>query len=267
MKAKRVYEFKRTRKQGLSDKTELGLDVLEKREIEKWINKHLQNEENEVSFEIELNNNPKFKNKYTVHFFNPTNFSKLYLYFYLTDNIIPFNIESDVSIELYRTLDNDLKELEIYINSNGYLYINFENKLEKLIGNIKAEELLINDESLNYLPDNIYVETFDTGSMPGLKEIPNNLTAEKIVMISEDGFAFKAGKNLISPRIYVNSYIFKEFSEGTECNKLELKRSNLKKLPEDIQINNYLEIHKSTNTQLSISQRILDSDIEINYYN
>ena len=36
MKAKKVYEFKRTRKQGLSTQTELGIIKYTKRQIEKW---------------------------------------------------------------------------------------------------------------------------------------------------------------------------------------------------------------------------------------
>ena len=40
MKAKKVYEFKRTRKQGLSDKTKLSLEILEKKKIDDWFKQY-----------------------------------------------------------------------------------------------------------------------------------------------------------------------------------------------------------------------------------
>ena len=54
MKAKKVYEFKRTRKQGLSKQTEIGLIGIKKMEIEEWLNKHIPNDGYEIKDDLSI---------------------------------------------------------------------------------------------------------------------------------------------------------------------------------------------------------------------
>ena len=246
MKAKRVYEFKRTRKKGLSDQTEIGLETFAKKEIKDWIDKYTNVlKRDEITYEILKNENSNSENNYIVNFTVQENKKNQILFIFLEDNNIPFDIKTNAIIEIYNTTKNPSKILNINIQSTRYLYINFDDNLEKLIGNIEVNELIINDSTLKELPENLIINILDTSSIPSITHFPDNLTVKERLHIDDESNCRTIGKNLKAFEIEVKSFSFKEFSEGTECNYLYIYKSSiLDELPDDIKINKRLEIYK-----------------------
>ena len=157
MKAKKVYEFKRTRKQGLSKQTEIGLEFFNRKKIEEWFQKFVP--ENNYIIEDDLS-------------------------IYVDDSIlifdnqelewIPDNMELHGNLIIIRC--HNLKRIPENLNIHHNL--NFEEtNLEVFPNTIKVSDSInLRNTNLKKLPDNLELKSNLNLYNTPIEKLPNNLS-------------------------------------------------------------------------------------------
>ena len=133
MKAKKVYEFKRTRKQGLSKQTEIGLTVYKRKEIEKWFKKYAPNAIYEIKDDLSVIVNG-------VLYLENTNITEL-----------PFE---NLTVNGFLNLDySGIEELPDTLSISGSLYLE-KTKITELPDNLNVKNYIyISKDMLDYFKD------------------------------------------------------------------------------------------------------------------
>ena len=185
MKAKKVYEFKRTRKQGLSKQTEIGLTIYKRKEIEKWLDEYVPDKnyeinddlsviidynllilENKQITEIPIND---LTVKYSMDLQNTHHISKL------PDKLKVIN---------YLCIENtNITELPEDIDIGASLFLS-NTRISKLPNNIFKKD----DVNGLYIPGNLYLENTNVSELPDNLTIYGTLTIQgsKITKIPEN---------------------------------------------------------------------------------
>ena len=191
MKAKKVYEFKRTRKQGLSDQTRIGPTVPLENKIKSWFNEFFPN----ITYELQIIKNEVFVilEGEDIYDFSNNDID------WFPDNIICYGnfTMNDVydlpklgnKLEVHGKLDlagSKIEELpdDLYIDGEIDLSYTAISKLpdslfDKRDGkNIFEFSINLDNSYIEELPENLVIENgiLDISDCANLKKIPDNLT-------------------------------------------------------------------------------------------
>ena len=158
MKAKKVYEFKRTRKQGLSKQTEIGLDYYKKQTIIDWFKKWKP--------EWEERNEYIILNDLSIKVYEDLNLSGTNVD-YLPEKLI---LGKFVFLNLENT---PITKLPKEITIPGFLDLSYSN-IKELSGNITGY-INLRYTPIKELPDNLKLNSSLILNNTQIKELPKGL--------------------------------------------------------------------------------------------
>jgi len=229
MKAKKVYEFiqKKSLKKSIGS---IGTNFKFEQEVKEYL-LDFAYEDTINNIKIEYNYKER---SIKLDLFDRNQSGFLTFIFNKPITKLPFKIYTNVSIELY-TENTEIKEFEIDIESSSYLFISFENNLEKLNGNIKVSSLSVEDNTLTEWPENIILENIE--DTDALDKLPNNLTVTESLYIGENSYIKEIGDNLKAKNLIIrHNYTLEKIGKNAIIENLEIKYSQIKELPDDITV-------------------------------
>ena len=212
MKAKKVYEFKRTRKQGLSKQTDLSINKYAKHEIEKWFEEFAPNIEYKL---YDYDDTYRIDLKHNLHLSNLPNLT------WIPDNL-------------------NFKGYESIFSVMGCL------NLTELPNNIIADEMVIIKTGISKMPDKIRcMESFTLIDNKNLTEFPIQVMNK---LYNDPKYKYTTYNNL-TLMLFNNN--IKEVPDGLIINKdLNLDRNPISELPPNLKVQGDLDIRDTNITHL-----------------
>ena len=189
MKAKKVNEFKRTRKQGLSKQTELGIVQYTKKQIEEWFKKYLPN----VNYEI--------KDDLSVICYNSIDFEG-------NTEITEFPFNNLKLPDKYLDIENSsFEKLPEYLDVDNRIYL-ANTKISKLPKYLKTNSsVYIENTLITEIPETIQVKRYIYINEDQVKYFKNSKFIDKIKVMLNSGIGVIL-KYYISNRNNTNKKIY-----------------------------------------------------------
>jgi hypothetical protein len=191
MKAKKVYEFRTS-----GEIVKMGKDFIFKKEVNKILNKIITcdpGETLETQYEIKYN-----ANENSIIIRDLSNY-KFVAFNRCTIPTIPFKIISEQSIEFYNySKEHYIEEFNVNVESNNYVYFDFDNRLKKINGKLKADFFMVEDNTLTELSDGLELNKLYANDMkyPNLRKLPNNVKIHQNLLLDYNWNIEEIGDNL-----------------------------------------------------------------------